>query len=604
MVGILASVFIPLIVIPIYVEITPSIVETSMPFAINSEIHQTPDTTVAFDWLQLLFTIYSIGVAFFLSKLLIELASLKLLFNKHNYYRNGSYLLIETENNIPPFSFFNWIVYNPNKYSKEELQHILNHEKAHANELHSIDIIITQLACVLFWFNPFIWLYRKEIQQNLEFIADKKAQNFSECEKSYQLVLLKSSIPKHNLLVTNNFYNSQIKKRIIMLHKTKSNRLNAWKYGLILPALALFLMSFNTKEVFIEIEDQLNLHNTPQIEASVEPNNFNDHVDFDKETETEYSKSTNTPKKNNQNNNLTTQASSTKAAKNSSNVIGDISITIIDKNTTDSELDKIKEDLKKQGLTIKFKSVKRNKEGEIMAIKIDAKSKNSSTNYHISSDDETIEPIKIVFDEENNTISIGNGHAKHGKNTYVYETRHGGKHKIHKTGSGSNVYVISDDENEHDSEYEHDAKVIVRSNGKKGKLKKVKHSTDVHVISGDNDEVIEVIIDEDGDDKEVIEEKIIINGKGNSKNVWVSKKDDSNVIILNDSDSKNKIYFASDDNKTPLIIIDGKESTKEDMNKILPDAIESVTVLKDKSAFEKYGDKGKDGVLIIKTKKD
>ncbi|WP_412561401.1 M56 family metallopeptidase [Winogradskyella sp. MIT101101] len=612
--GLVTAIALPLVIIPIYIEYTPVLVEASATFDIGTEGQGISKNATKFDWLQFSFMIYGIGVAFFFSKLLIELASLKLLFNRHSYFKNGSYILIETDNDIPPFSFFNWIVYNPNKYSNEELEHILNHEKAHAKELHSIDIMITQLACVVFWFNPFIWLYKKEIEQNLEFIADDKAQNFSECEKSYQLVLLKSSVPKNKLLITNTFYNSQIKKRIIMLHKSKSNRLNAWKYALILPALALFLMSFNTKEILIEVEDPANLSNTAQNEASSQLNDFYNNINFDNSNKAIASNKANVPKKNQ---NRLTAPTTTKAVKNKSKTLGDVSITIIDKNTTDSELDKIKETLKKEGLTIKFKGVKRNNNGEITAIKIDAKSKKSSTNYQISSDDEAIEPIKIVFDEENNSISIGNGHAKHGHNTYVYETKAGWKHKIHKTGSGNNVFVISDDEHEehvhedheHDEDHEHEAKVIVKKRGKKGKLKKIKQSKDVRVISGDEDgEIIEIIVDEDGDDKK---ETIIVNGEkistanGKKKNVWVTKTDgteDTFVIELDDSDDN--VFISGDNGKSPLFIVDGKEVSREKFKDLNAKEIESVTVLKDKNAIEKYGDKGKDGVIIVKTKKN
>ncbi|WP_370001172.1 M56 family metallopeptidase [Winogradskyella sp.] len=606
LIGLMASVFFPLIVIPIYIEITPSVADTTIPFIVNNESqHAVYDNS--FDWIQFLYIIYSAGLAIFLGKLLIELTSLKLLFSKHSYYKDKPYLLIETENNIPPFSFFNWIVYNPKTFTDEELKHILNHEKAHAKEFHSIDIILTQLACILLWFNPLIWLYKKEIQQNLEFIADKEAQNISNCERSYQHVLLKSSVKNHKILITNNFYNSQIKKRIIMLHKSKSKKLNALKYALMLPAMAIFLMSFNTKEILIEIDDPLNLDNTNLVEAVSEPNDFNakEEALIDPNNDT---KKSNTYV----NNGSPKTTTSNNVAKNNTSLVGDISITIITKNTTDAELDKIKEKLEKEGLTIKFKGIKRNSEGEIMAIKIDAKSKKSSTNYQISADDKPIEPIKIIYDEENNSISIGNGHAKHGKNTFVYETHDGGKYKIHKSGEGSNVFVFSDEEHGHeeDVEHEHDAKVIVRGSGKKGKLKKIKRSKDVHVISGDEDgEVIEIIVDDEDEDKK--KEVVIVNGnrvsttKDKGKNVWVTKVDDKDntfVIELDDNDSN--IFISDDNGKSPLFIIDGKESTKEEVHKISPKLIESVTVLKDKSATEKYGEKGKNGVIVIKTKED
>lgn len=634
LIGLGTAILIPLIVIPVYIEYTPELIENNASIIMGNIDIQQNALDATFDFWQFTFLIYVLGLILFSGKLILELTSLKFLFNKHQYYKSGAYTLIETENNIPPFSFFNWIVYNPSKYSQEELQHILNHEKAHAKEFHSIDIMLTQLACVLFWFNPFVWLYKKEVQQNLEFIADKKAQDFSQCQKSYQLILLKSSVPKHKFLITNNFYNSQIKKRIIMLHKSKSNKLNALKYALILPALALFLMSYNTKEIFIEAESAEDLGNIPQVEASNQINSFYETVDSEKSTNLtneEVAKVTKSNKE--ENKNLIAQATPRKVKK-SSSYIGNVSITIIDKNTSDSELDKIKDNLKKEGLTFKFKGVKRNSKGEITAIKIEAKSENSSTSYRVDSDDEGIEPIKIVFDEEESSISIGNGHAKHGNNTFIYQTQDGGNHKIHTTKSGSNVYVISNDEHDHeehenDQEHEHEAKVIVTSKGKKGKVKRIKKTKNVQVVSGDDNEVIEIIVDEDGNSAK---ETIVVTGKGKSKNVWLSKDGDEEEVIVNgqkvnitngkgkniwitkdndnddiiaiqNDDDKNNI-FISNTGKDPLFIIDGKEVSKDKIQDINPNNIESVTVLKDKNAKEKYGEKGKNGVIIIKTKRN
>jgi beta-lactamase regulating signal transducer with metallopeptidase domain len=139
-------------------------------------------------------------------------------------------------------------------FTKKELEQIITHEKVHVDQHHSIDILLTQLTCITLWFNPFIWLYNKNLKQNLEFIADKNAQSKVTCKKSYQTTLLKTSMPSHQIVLSNHFYNSLIKKRIVMLHKSKSKKINLIKYAFIIPLLAIFLMSFNTKEVYIKKE--------------------------------------------------------------------------------------------------------------------------------------------------------------------------------------------------------------------------------------------------------------------------------------------------------------------------------------------------------------
>ena len=196
-------------------------------------------TETAFNYTTLMLWVYSLGVVLFFAKLMIEFSSLFVLLKNHTSKKVGSYTYIETQEAILPFSFFNYIVYNPSQFNAQELELIIKHEKVHADQKHSIDILLVQLASVIFWFNPFIWLYKKDLQQNLEFIADDNAQRKSYCERSYQELLLKTSVTNHQLVLANNFYNSLIKKRIVMLHKSKSNKLNLLKFLLVLPLLGL-----------------------------------------------------------------------------------------------------------------------------------------------------------------------------------------------------------------------------------------------------------------------------------------------------------------------------------------------------------------------------
>jgi len=578
LVGLLTSILVPLIVIPIYIEYTPTKVETTLANMVSSSVVSSnvanTSSEIPFDWLGLTYTIYILGVIFFLGKLCIEFTSLKFLLKKHKFTKSGPYTFIETEDDLPPFSFFHWVVFNPKKYTHDELQHILNHEKVHASEWHSIDIMLTQLACVLFWFNPFIWLYKKEIQQNLEFIADKKAQDFSNCEKSYQLILLKASVPGHQFLIANNFYNSQIKKRIIMLHKSKSKKVNAWKYSLTLPVLALFLMSFNTKEVLVPISDaNLDTNGTAYSETTTNLSAENE---------------TNTPK-------ATTTSTSKK----------ELSVFIIDKKATDEELDRIKADLKKLGVTVKFKSIKRNKDGEITAIKIDAKAKNSSASYNQDSD-KAISPIKLAYDSDNGNLVIGN---RNSTTSYVYETVKGGNYKVRKSGKGSTLVITEEIDN--DVDVEHTSKVVIRQNGKKDNVTTYRKSKKMEVITGD-DGLMEVIVEEESgnnNDIVIVNGKIVDTAESNieviveekGKNVRVNDED---MIIIEDKDSdNNSIYISGFQGKKPLLIVDGKEMPENTFEKIGSNNIESVTVLKDESAIKKYGEKGKNGVVIIKTKK-
>ncbi|WP_178983718.1 M56 family metallopeptidase [Winogradskyella helgolandensis] len=268
--GLLLAIVFPFIVIPVYIPIEPLATQTT------TFIPSTPSSfgtiaqpEVVFDWFKLIPILYSIGLSVFLIQFVVQFGSLVFLLLKNPKQKEQRFTYVIVNTKISPFSFFKWIVYNPDSYKEEELQLILAHEKVHVNQLHSIDILLTQLACVVFWFNPLIWLYRKEVRQNLEYIADFKSQNNSNAKKDYQHLLLKTSVANHDTILSNNFYNSSIKKRILMLNKSRSDRKNQWKYVLMLPLLAGLLISMNTETVYIETETlSINSEDSSQFEVS------------------------------------------------------------------------------------------------------------------------------------------------------------------------------------------------------------------------------------------------------------------------------------------------------------------------------------------------
>ena len=245
--GLISSFFIPLIVIPVYVVKTIEPITYDLGTQLTTISYESASPAVqSFDWTQVIWLIYGLGTVYLLSKFLIQLFSLIDLITKNKKISSGAFKLVQVNDPIAPFSFFNYIVYNSNNYSKEELHQIITHEKVHANQWHSIDILVTHVVTALFWFNPFIWFYKKDLQQNLEFIADQLTQEQLKDRKSYQYTLLKNSVPNYQMALANNFFNSLIKKRIVMLHKNKSKQSNQLKMALILPFIAVFLMSFNT----------------------------------------------------------------------------------------------------------------------------------------------------------------------------------------------------------------------------------------------------------------------------------------------------------------------------------------------------------------------
>lgn len=201
------------------------------------------------DWYLIGGYAYFIGNAILLLKLILDFYSLSKVLKGKAIQQQGNFKLIDISDNIAPFSYFKYIVYNSSLYSTAELANILEHEKVHSIQNHSLDVLLSRLFCVFFWFNPLIWLYKKAIAQNLEFIADSEAAKTITDKKAYQLTLLKITTQENCVALTNHFYQSLIKKRIIMLNKNQSKKWNSLKYTLVFPALVTFVFLFQIEVV-------------------------------------------------------------------------------------------------------------------------------------------------------------------------------------------------------------------------------------------------------------------------------------------------------------------------------------------------------------------
>jgi hypothetical protein len=145
---------------------------------------------------------------------------------------------------VSPFSFFNFIFVNINKHSEEDLSEIIAHESAHAHQFHSIDVMMIELFCVLFWVNPLAWIMRKFLKQNLEFLTDKTVIYYGFDVRHYQYNLLKIS-GLSPIVVSNNFNFSDLKLRIKMMNKKRSSNLHLLKYLLTIPLGAVLIFAFN-----------------------------------------------------------------------------------------------------------------------------------------------------------------------------------------------------------------------------------------------------------------------------------------------------------------------------------------------------------------------
>jgi len=197
----------------------------------------------------ILFTVYIIGILFATIRLSVQFLSLRKVLRNSRIAKEGKFKILESNKPLQPLSFFNSIIYHPKNHTEEDIKAILTHEKIHARQHHSIDILAMHLFSIFQWCNPFIYLYKFYLKENLEFIADTDTISTEIHKKNYQYLLLKSSLGEKHFNFVNPFFNSSVKKRIVMLNKKKSKKVNSIKYGIMLPLLIGFILLFNVETI-------------------------------------------------------------------------------------------------------------------------------------------------------------------------------------------------------------------------------------------------------------------------------------------------------------------------------------------------------------------
>ena len=149
------------------------------------------------------------------------------------------------------YSFLQYVFLPKNfNLEKPENQTIIRHEMTHVNQLHSADVILFQIFHILFWWNPFIHLFYRELRLVHEYLADEEVLLIYP-SKNYMQMLFDAVNPE-KLSMAHSFSTSQLKHRIIMMTKTKSSRNSYFKYAYFLPLL-IVLFQYCVKSPSVDI---------------------------------------------------------------------------------------------------------------------------------------------------------------------------------------------------------------------------------------------------------------------------------------------------------------------------------------------------------------
>ncbi|MEP7165811.1 MAG: N-acetylmuramoyl-L-alanine amidase [Ferruginibacter sp.] len=179
--------------------------------------------------------------------------TVQVLFKIRRLVRKGPVTIVEhihfikTAAEGTPFSFFGFIFWNDAiDIDSKSGRQVFKHEVAHVQEKHSYDKLFINMILIFFWCNPVFWLIRKELNMIHEFIADKKAVEDGDTA-DFAAMILQATYPQYRFPLANNFFYSPIKRRLLMLTKQNKTKMNYISRLLVLPLAILVFAAFTLK---------------------------------------------------------------------------------------------------------------------------------------------------------------------------------------------------------------------------------------------------------------------------------------------------------------------------------------------------------------------
>lgn len=522
----------------------PSVGEIAMDWSMD--LGQEVDKSV-FTLNNVLILLLFIGVTILSIRFLIQMISLLRIHIYSQPAQWQSYLFRNVFIPIVPFSFLNKIYVNKDHHPEPELMDIFKHEDIHVKGLHSIDILISEFTLISSWFNPFVWLMRKAIRENLEFLTDQQVLNNGVDRQTYQYSLLRVNTGGGSATLGNQFSFKTLKRRIMMMNKKRSAKIQLGKYAFMLPIFVLTAGAFTLNKAEAKI--------TAAVDAAKEMN-----LEIQLPNEKEL------------------KGLIDNSIKIDSLAIGEISLKDID--FKKNYLFKI------DARTVPAKEVKALKQDEIVSVKYYKQGDFSVS--HV--DDLDKDGLIIVYTKK----------ALAEKERLKEEARKRAK-----------LFLLDGKEITLDELKKIDTKTIASfmilkkedgfaKYGEKGKNGVLEMSTN----SNDLSETKNIDLT-DASNKRTMSlrgEVIGLNVNDNSLSITgvpsgSSFKTSDGIVTKSVVRIGNPIA-----GKEVILILDGKEIDNDDLNKVNPDDIKEIQVLKDNAAIVKYGEKAKNGVVLITTK--
>ena len=546
--------------------------------------------------------VYVLITAAFLIVFFIALYKIFRLKKKYPETKHEGINFINTDAKGTPFSFFNSIFWNNaiDIYSKQG-QQIFNHEIAHVKEKHSYDKIFMNIVLIFFWANPFFWLIQKELSMIHEFIADKEALEDNDIS-SFAEMILQTVYPGKQFSLTNNFFHSPLKRRLIMFTKNKNPKVNYLSRLFVLPLAAFVFLAFTLKMKTI---NTLNRYEGKKINVIIDAGHGGDDNGAVQ-------------------NNIKEKDLNLAIAK---------EILLLNKNQNiNIILSREGDESKSVQDRVKFADEK--KADLFISIHVDAE-ENKNTNNGV---------IIFIPKDDNSYLKesklLGSALIESFKNNYELHVADDLKQRE------QGIWVLKANQwpavlletgflsSQADAEYlkkPENYKVIAQNilNGiekyAEQNLNKINASQiEINTIESSLNKpdflpgalfVVDGKIvskkEAEAIDPNTIESVTVLKGESAVKKYGEKAREFSNslsfnsVVVIKIKDKKNaNIIYENVTAKAPLYYLDEKKISKDEMNQIPPGNIESINVIKGDAAIKKYGEKAKYGVIEITMKQE
>lgn len=554
------------------------------------EMQTVVQEEAAFPWREWLVAVYFLGIFFFLLRNLWSLGRMLYLIRHSRCQRmeNGICLVVHQEG-FAPFSWMKYIVISQTDLDENGTD-ILIHEEAHIRNRHSLDLLLVELCIWLQWFNPAAWLLKQELQNVHEYEADEAVLRQGIDAKRYQMLLIKKAVGARLYSIANSFNHSSLKKRITMMIRKKSNPWARAKYLYVLPLAAVTVAAFARPEISEPLDEisSVKVNDLSAITGNNSPENLSvaSNSAADVTLKMKVTDQTGSP--------IvgasvlivnSTSGTLTDLEGNFTLKVGDdqrISVSYIGMKSVELS---VKECLEKQIKEVRLTSDADSGPQLTVVSQSSESASQKAPQHNTTSEPQNTEEVFMVVENMpefpgglNACLKFLADHVAYPKE--AAEKKIQGRvivqFVVMKDGSIANARVIRSVDPLLDAEA---LRVI-------GLMPKWKPGTQRgQAVNVKFTMPITFRLDKDSTDMQPALVGKVIEISGATK------------------ENNQKAFHFPDGKETPLVVVDGEEISVSSLEKLSSDTFESINVFKGETAINRFGEKGKNGVLLITTKK-